>query len=530
VARFLSSLSIRWRLIATYVAVVVAIVLVLGLALYRGLESFLLDDVAARTLADVQRVVARELDKKPGRDPQATPASKPTKKPGPGATGSPGSPSPATARGAVQKLGRTLVTEVGGRDTSVVVLWPDRSIIAESALIPDIAPWPVPTLDELDAAIASGQTVRRVDGGREPRAMLLVDTIRGDDGTVLAVTAVATSLEGGDGALAQLRLALVLGLLAAIVLGVGLGLPITRIALRPLDRVVGAAQRITAGDRGARVGAADVPTEIGRLGVAFDTMVDRLEASTEAQRRFVADASHELRTPLAALGGMTEMLLLGIDQGDEAAVERVLTAMNREIGRLGRLAGDLLLLSQLEDHGGRPPLVMSEVSIAEVAGEVANELDGVLVGRRVSLDVPPGFVVAGDRDRLKQVLLNLVDNAAAHTDMGGSVVVTAAREAGTGDGAAAVVRISVTDDGTGLDSANVDRIFDRFFRADHARVRAGGAGLGLSIVRAIVEAHGGRVEASSRGPGLGTTVSAIIPAAAARSSGNHQESRALHPD
>ena len=581
-------------------ALVVAIVLVLGLALYRGLEGFLLDDVAARTTADVQRVVARELDKAGPRAPgSATPAPKPSKKPkgggpsaAPGASGAvPGTsvgPGASIAdagagqrrgvgrgpgawggrwrgggrrraaggrgfgrgpcavvvaavpsRSTIAKLGNTLVSEVGGRDTSVVVLWPDRSVIAASVPIPDVAPWPVPTLDEVQAAITTGAPVRRIDGGRDPRAMLLVDTIEADDGTVLAITAVATSLETGDAALAQLRLALIVGLLAAVVLGVGVGLPITKIALRPLDRVVGAAQRISAGDRGVRVGAAEAPTEIGRLGVAFDTMVDRLEASAEAQRRFVADASHELRTPLAALGGMTEMLLLGVDQGDSAAVDRVLTAMNREIGRLGRLAGDLLLLSQLEDREGRLPLSLAEVPIADVENEVVAELGGVLAGRHVSVSTAPaGLVVTGDRDRLKQVLLNLVDNAARHTEPGGSIVISAAREeggAGFGDardvGSAGLfgtggareaasspgayttgsVRLSVTDDGTGLAAGDVTRIFDRFYRADQARVRAGGAGLGLSIVRAIAEAHGGSVEASSRGLGFGTTVSVVIP-------------------
>ena len=399
---------------------------------------------------------------RPGRDPNATPAPRPTKRPKPGQSAVPGgagavvtpvptaasAPAPAPfvpipGRGAVQRLGRTLVTEVGGRDTSVVVLWPDRSVIAASVPIPDVAPWPVPTLDEVDQAVQTGEPVRRIDGGRSPRAMLVVDTIQADDGTVLAVTAVATSLETGDAALAQLRIALIVGILAAILLGVGLGLPITRIALRPLDRVVGVAERISAGDRGVRVGTTDVPVEIARLGEAFDTMVDRLEASAEAQRRFVADASHELRTPLAALGGMTEMLLLGIDQGDEAAVERVLTAMNREIGRLGRLAADLLALSQLEDRGGRLPLVYVDVPVAEVAGEVVSELGPVLGERQVDVSVAPeGLVVAGDRDRLKQVLLNLVENSARHTEAGGSIVISA-------DSNGDLVRISVSDNGVG---------------------------------------------------------------------------------
>jgi len=498
-------MSIRWRLTLTYVALVTGIVLVLGIALYRGLEAFLLDDAATRTSTGVQKVVARELDRRPGRITGSRPG-----------------------RNTVQRLGRTLVSEVSGRDTTVVVLWPDGSVIAASVPIPDVAPWPVPTLDEVAAAVATGEPVRRVAGGRQPRALLIVGTVRADDGSLLAITAVATSLEAGDSALGQLRLALIVGLIAAIVLGVTLGLPITRIALRPLDRVVGVAQRISAGDRGVRVGVDAAPTEIARLGVAFDSMVDRLEASAETQRRFVADASHELRTPLAALGGMVEMLLLGIDQGDEAAVQRVLTAMHREIGRLGRLAGDLLLLSQLEDGGGRLPLTLGPVVVDDVAREVVAELAGALGARSVAVDVAPGFTVTGDRDRLKQVLLNLVENSARHTGAGGAVVVAVMREGGPGAGSGGIpgagsgvgadaapdegswVRISVRDDGAGLAPGDAERIFDRFYRADAARV-SGGVGLGLSIVRAIAEAHGGRAEAWSAGLGRGATVSIVIP-------------------
>jgi signal transduction histidine kinase len=151
------------------------------------------------------------------------------------------------------------------------------------------------------------------------------------------------------------------------------------------------------------------------------------------------------------------------------------------------------------------------VPIAAVAEEVVAELGGVLDGRRSSVDVPSGLVVQGDRDRLKQVLLNLVENAARHTEASGSIVVAARREAAVDAAGATAVRISVTDDGTGLSAIDVDRIFDRFFRADQARVGGAGAGLGLPIVRAIAEAHGGHAEAASRGLGLGTTVTVVIP-------------------
>jgi two-component system OmpR family sensor kinase len=511
----LSGVSIRWKLTIAYVALVAAIVAILGVALYRGLESFLLDDVGARTTSSVKRIATRELTRQPlSRDPEATP--RPIRNP---------------RRGDVRRVARNLVSEISGRDTAVVVMWPDGSTIVASSPVPDVPPWPVATAEEIGAAAASTVPVRRVDTARSPRALLTVEGIRSADGDLLAVSAVATTLEGGDSALAQLRTALVVGLLAAILLGILLGLPLTRILLRPLDRIVDTAQRISAGDRDVRVGNPDDRTEIGRLGVAFDTMVDRLEASADIQRRFVADASHELRTPLAALSGMTEMLLLGIDQGDQVAIDRVLTAMHREIARLGRLAGDLLLLSQLEDgSGGRLPLTRTSVDVAALVDEVVDTMAPLTSGRTVRSEVDPGLVVAGDRDRLKQVLVNLVENAARHTGTGGTVVIAARR---TDDGGAV---LSVADDGEGLAPGDAERIFDRFYRSDAARARSaasstgpldggpsaedpapdGGAGLGLAIVRAIAEAHGGGATAESAGPGLGTTVTVTLPATADR--------------
>jgi two-component system OmpR family sensor kinase len=518
----LAGISIRWKLTIAYVALVTAVVAILGFALYRGLESFLLDDVGARTTTSVQRIATRELTRLPlSRDPEATP--RPIRNP---------------RRTDVRRVARNLVAEISGRDTSVMVMWPDGSTIAGSSPVPDVPPWPVATTEEIEAAAASGEPIRRIDATRSPRALLTVEAIRSAAGDLLAVSSVATTLEGGDSALGQLRTALVFGLLAAILLGILLGLPLTRILLRPLDRIVDAAQRISAGDRDVRVGDPGDRTEIGRLGVAFDTMVDRLEASADIQRRFVADASHELRTPLAALSGMTEMLLLGIDQGDRAAVDRILTAMHREIARLGRLASDLLLLSQLEDgSGGRLPLTTAPIDVAALIDEVIEAMAPLTSGRAVRSEVDAGLVVVGDPDRLKQVLVNLVENAARHTFPGGTIVIAGHHVSDGG------VALSVADDGDGLAPGDADRIFDRFYRSDSARARSaagagsdtgteagplatngsddtatseGGAGLGLAIVRAIAEAHGGWAAAASPGPGLGTTVTVTLPATPGR--------------
>ncbi|MFN8514493.1 MAG: ATP-binding protein [Chloroflexia bacterium] len=247
--------------------------------------------------------------------------------------------------------------------------------------------------------------------------------------------------------------------------------------------------------------------EIGRLSTAFDHMVDRLEGALRAQRQFVADASHELRTPLTALGGLVEMLLLGADRGDTATTQRALRSAHREIERLARLVGDLLTLSRLD---ARPDVEHRPVDLAVLVAEVGEQARFLAGERAVTWRVDGPLTLAGDRDKLKQVLLNLTGNAIAFTGETGRIELRAARLAtGRGDSA----RIEVEDNGAGIAPSELPRLFERFYRGDKSRARradGGGNGLGLAIARAIVEAHGGTIAARST-LGQGTTFTIELP-------------------
>ncbi len=213
---------------------------------------------------------------------------------------------------------------------------------------------------------------------------------------------------------------------------------------------------------------------------------------------FVAEAAHELRTPLTALGGMVEMLQMGADRGDQATVRRMLDTMDREIGRLGRLVGDLLTLSRLD---AEQPLALVPVELAPLVTEVAQQTRLLARGQDVQLRIDASPTVLGDADRLKQVLINLTDNALKFTPAGGRVELRLDQVNGR-------ARLAVADTGSGIAPELVPRVMDRFARGDASRARAtGGAGLGLSIARSIVEAHGGSIALESQ---IGHGTSAIV--------------------
>ena len=276
--------------------------------------------------------------------------------------------------------------------------------------------------------------------------------------------------------------AVILAVLAAV------GYAVVRIGMRPLAEIERTAGAIAAGDLSRRVERDDDRTEVGRLGASLNEMLAKIEhafseqrASEERLRQFLADASHELRTPITSIRGYSELFRRGAATRP-ADLASSMRRIEDEATRMGVLVDDLLLLARLDQ--GRP-LDKEVVDLSQVASEVGEDASVVDPDRPIAIDAVEPVVVLGDEMRLRQLVANLVRNAFEHTPAGPSVSIRVHAE---GDKAV----LTVSDRGPGIGEEHRDRIFERFYRADPSRTRAsGGAGLGLSIVASIAEAHGG---------------------------------------
>ncbi|MFC5829846.1 sensor histidine kinase [Nonomuraea insulae] len=315
--------------------------------------------------------------------------------------------------------------------------------------------------------------------------------------------AVSISLADNRSTVRQLLLieaaagALVLALLGAV------ALVVVRLGLRPLTRMERTATAIAAGELDRRVSDSDPRTETGRLGSALNVMLGRLgealhqrERSERRLRHFLADASHELRTPLTSIRGFAELYRHGRSEPDPA-VARILSRIEGEAERMGVLVEDLLLLARLDQERA---LDLTEVDLHVIAGDVVHGARARDPERPIELALGERPVrVTGDEHRLHRVVANLVTNAVAHTPPGTAVRVLVQR-------AGSMAAVEVRDDGPGIEPDHLPYVFDRFYRDGND----GGTGLGLAIAAALVEAHGGRIEANSR-PGHGTTFRVLLP-------------------
>ncbi len=306
------------------------------------------------------------------------------------------------------------------------------------------------------------------------------------------------------------RLLLVELLVGAAVLAAvgGAGFWLVRLGMRPLEDIERTAGAIAAGDLSRRIDDEDANTEVGRLGGALNTMLGTIEAAfaerQESERRlrqFVADASHELQTPLTSVRGYAELFRRGAADRPED-LRNAMRRIEAESERMGVLVDDLLLLAHLDQNR---PMSLGRVDLRSITHDLVGDARVVDPDRPLTLDAPEPVVIDGDEQRLKQVIANLLSNARTHTPPGTPVTVRVRRDGGD-------ALIEIADRGPGMTSDRAARVFERFFRADPSRARvSGGSGLGLSIVSAIAEAHGGRVEVETA-PGDGATFRVRLPA------------------
>lgn len=270
---------------------------------------------------------------------------------------------------------------------------------------------------------------------------------------------------------------------------------VIKIGMRPLEKIEETAEKIAAGDLSARLENFEPDTEVGRLSTSLNTMLSRIEQSFEVRtqseeklRRFVADASHELRTPLTAIRGFAELHRQGAVPDGEKTHE-LIARIEKESKRMGYLVEDLLLLARMDQAR---ELVIATVDLSALVQEAVASAEAAGPDHMITRSISPGVTTQGDSEKIYQVVTNLLANARAHTPAGSQIKVSVFSNNKD-------AFISVADNGPGLSLADQSKIFERFYRVDASRQRNSkdGSGLGLSIVDAVMRAHGGEVSVES---------------------------------
>ncbi|HEY2703588.1 MAG TPA: HAMP domain-containing sensor histidine kinase [Candidatus Dormibacteraeota bacterium] len=475
-------MSLRLRLLITLCPLFVVALLVADGGTYVALRSFLLSRIDSQ-LSDGHQAVEQTLEASAGLAGGHGPGDR-----GSGGPGG-GGPIPLPT-GAYAELrspsGQVLATYAsyvpGPGDTA-----------ARPVLPADLTPPPSPRLLTVPGSggVGSYRVYVETASGAAAGDLLMV---------AMPLDDVATTLRQ----LLLLELAIAGGVTLVVILATAV---LVRRGLRPLERIGSTARSIVLSDLSQRVSPATENTEVGRLGLALNSMLGQLEAAfvereanEQRLRHFVSDASHELRTPLTSMRGYAELLRRTTDMSAED-MTLAMRRIDEETQRMGILVDDLLLLARLDQ--GRP-LESRPVDLEALVADACADARAADGGRPISTRVTAPLVVAGDQMRLRQVLSNLLRNALVHTPAGTPIEVGLRRV----DGSAV---LEVVDHGPGIQAEHAGRIFERFYRADAARSGdQGGSGLGLSIAAAVVQAHGGRISVD-RTPGGGATFRIVLP-------------------
>lgn len=454
--------SIRARLALVFTTVMGLVLVVFGLALYASVQGYLIREIDS-SLAELSHHVASSISTRGYSSAMAIPDLDPFASPGVH----------------VQVLDGYGVPIAHSAGLGMAELPHDRASV--------------------DSALAGMPTYHAAEIGAE--SIRVYSMPIQNDGHVAAIVQVGKSYHDVELTLSQLGKLLIGGAALALLVAASVSWAVASRALQPVADITSAARAIAESpDLTRRLKVGQTRDELGQLSAAFNEMLEGLEAAYTAQKRFVADASHELRAPLTTIRGNLEFVLRARDLPAEGRNEALADGL-AEAERMARLVNDLLALAR-SDAGqivGFHPVALHKLLL-----QTWPHIQARANGLELVLDAPDQAVVRGDPDRLKQVLLILLDNSMKYTPIGGRVEVSLRRRANE-----AILR--VVDTGIGISPDDLPHIFERFYRADKARERvSGGSGLGLAIARAIVHGHGGSIGVESR-TGEGSTFTVRLP-------------------
>jgi heavy metal sensor kinase len=454
-------LPIRWRLTIWYAAFLAVALAVAGLGLYVGLRHVLYDSVDEQVHGDAALAL-----------------------------------SAVRVDGDRVSIDPTTVASLRSDERFVRLLAPDGTVLVDTSAT--VGGVPIDPALVQDALAGSARTTTA--GVDEGTMVIVTEPVRTND-AVAGVLQVGLSRGDADEVLRDLLLVLAVLAPLALAVAAGGGFLLAGRALAPVAAITRIAAGIGADDLHARLDLPLPDDELGRLARTFDAMLARIEVAYDRQRRFAGDAAHELRTPLSLMRSQVDLALTRRRSVGE--YEEALRGLDGDLERLTGLVGTLLALARAD--AGSLPLDRAPMDLADCVAPILEQYAPQADEARVALrDESAPAPLVGDEDLLIQVLVNLLDNALAHTPAGGQIAVGCRSEGER-------VRLWVTDTGVGIPPEHQTRIFDRFYRVDLGRARQyGGTGLGLALCKAIAEAHGGTIGLTSR-VGEGTRVELVLP-------------------